>query len=369
MRRFDKIKNIRKANLLVEQRYLESKDLIKENDLNNKRDYYKGEDGKYYDNDNQEINEFMIGYANQYYTLWGVLKTPEALKYVYIKNLSTDLETAKIKANTNNVNEKLRGKTNTFYKVRFDNGLEQEVDEDMYKGWTKTILPFGKYKGESIMNIANKNPQYLVWLLLNTNPSEKLKVLITSFDSVKEFLQKDPNYIEQVKIGKSLTQLAKETFKYYSLDWTLDNSDPSLPRYSSNSIDVLTTMKKVFASKVNGNKPKEVTKSLPIDDKGNFSVVFKRFKQVKYLNRTLIDNKGLEFDDSEYIYVINVKNVNFDKYEDFQNYPDELLDKKYKLNGYFEFRTEYNDGTKPLKIWGGSGPAIRFIVNSIELVG
>jgi hypothetical protein len=31
MRRFDKIKNIRKANLLVEQRYLESKVLIKEN--------------------------------------------------------------------------------------------------------------------------------------------------------------------------------------------------------------------------------------------------------------------------------------------------------------------------------------------------
>ena len=35
MRRFDKIKNIRKANLLVEQRYLESKGLVNEHDFDN----------------------------------------------------------------------------------------------------------------------------------------------------------------------------------------------------------------------------------------------------------------------------------------------------------------------------------------------
>ena len=37
MRRFDKTKNIRKANLLAEQRYLESKGLIKENEENKKK--------------------------------------------------------------------------------------------------------------------------------------------------------------------------------------------------------------------------------------------------------------------------------------------------------------------------------------------
>jgi hypothetical protein len=44
MRRFDKNKNMRKANLLAESRYLESKGLIKENDLSGIANY--GEDAK-----------------------------------------------------------------------------------------------------------------------------------------------------------------------------------------------------------------------------------------------------------------------------------------------------------------------------------
>jgi uncharacterized protein (DUF3820 family) len=366
MRRFDKKNNIRKANLLAEQRYLAFKNL-NEDDFNNQRNYYKGEDGKYYDNDNQEIKEFMIGYANKYYTLWGVLKAIDALKYVYIKNLSTDLETAKAKAKTDKVNEKLRGKTNTFYKVRYSNGLEQDVDEDTYKGWIKTILPFGKYGGESIFNIAIKDPGYLAWFILNTKPSEKLKALVTSFDSVKELLQKEPKHIEQVKTSNNLTQLAKQSFKSFDLDWTLDNSDQTKPKYTSNSLDVTTTMKTVLASKPYqgvGRKPKFSTKKLILDGKGTEKLVeFKNLKSVIYTTSSFVDVTGREIDNSSYVAVINVKNIDFNKYPEFINYPDELSNKDYKLNGYFEMISVYNDGTEPFIL-----REVKFIVNSVELI-
>lgn len=43
------------------------------------------------------------------------------------------------------------------------NQIRQPISDRNY------ILPFGKYRGESLADIIDINPHYLLWLILNTS--------------------------------------------------------------------------------------------------------------------------------------------------------------------------------------------------------
>ena len=306
------------------------------------------EDGKYVDvtddGEIREIKEFLIGYANQYYTLWGVIRELGAVKYVYIKNLSTNIEDAKRKANTDNVNEKLRGKTKTFYKVKFKNGIEQDVDENTYKGWVETILPFGKYKDESILDIALKDPSYLAWLFLNVKLKDRLKIYISELEPVKELLSKDSKYTEKSVLKDDLPDKAKKlaSDRYgIELDLVIDPlSDAGKPTFKSNEMEVTTTIN--FLTFKNPKNPQKLLRiNLIPKNYGDTLVAFKKLKKVKLLNRIITDLSGREIDSSVYTSIIDVKNIDFSKYETIQPYPEDLKGKNYKLTGYFIFSTDY----------------------------
>jgi len=39
-------------------------------------------------------------------------------------------------------------------------------------------MPFGKYKGQSLLSIAEEDPQYLTWILKNTDITAELEMSI-----------------------------------------------------------------------------------------------------------------------------------------------------------------------------------------------
>lgn len=108
-----------------------------------------------------------IGFATEFYTLWDVTKetkyftdvngnhwpSTEVTHFNYIQNVSTDLERVKAKYPELTINEELRGKTTSW----------ERKAEDL----TPQILKFGKYRGHSIQDIAEKDFDYILWLLEN----------------------------------------------------------------------------------------------------------------------------------------------------------------------------------------------------------
>lgn len=109
-------------------------------------------------------NVFLIsltGQKNCYFTLY-LYKTgkvsPHVNPYKYIKNLSLDLLEAVRKVAT--------GKGLPIILVSDVNNLPKKSVEDQK-------IPFGKYKGEDVEEVFDKDPQYIVWLSKNYNPTTK----------------------------------------------------------------------------------------------------------------------------------------------------------------------------------------------------
>lgn len=121
-----------------------------------------------------------IGFASEYYTLWDIQTETvyftdnygkhwplrEITKFLYLKNISKDLNKVKELYPTTLIDENLRGYNRSF-------SIDGKVD------LSPEIIKFGKYSGLHIEEIAKKDFQYLLWLLENTNSAiiEKIKLL------------------------------------------------------------------------------------------------------------------------------------------------------------------------------------------------
>jgi uncharacterized protein (DUF3820 family) len=117
-----------------------------------------------------------IGFANKFFTLWSIdtepVYTTDAYgkhwltgyntRYTYHKNISFDLEKAKALYPTLEVQEDLRGKTNSW---------TTENKEDL----CPQIMKFGKYYGKDINELLEQDFQYLVWICENKGYSSNGK--------------------------------------------------------------------------------------------------------------------------------------------------------------------------------------------------
>ena len=117
-----------------------------------------------------------IGFANKFFTLWSIdtdaVYTTDAYgthwltgyntRYTYYKNISFDLEKAKALYPTLEVQEDLRGKTNSW---------TTENKEDL----CPQILKFGKYYGKDINELLEQDFQYLIWICENKGYSSNGK--------------------------------------------------------------------------------------------------------------------------------------------------------------------------------------------------
>ncbi len=117
-----------------------------------------------------------IGFANKFFTLWSIdtepVQTTDAYgkhwltgyntRYTYHKNISFDLEKAKALYPTLEVQEDLRGKTNSW---------TTENKEDL----CPQIMKFGKYYGKDINELLEQDFQYLVWICENKGYSSNGK--------------------------------------------------------------------------------------------------------------------------------------------------------------------------------------------------
>jgi len=117
-----------------------------------------------------------IGFANKFFTLWSIdtepVYTTDAYgkhwltgyntRYAYHKNISFDLEKAKALYPTLEVQEDLRGKTNSW---------TTESKEDL----CPQIMKFGKYYGKDINELLEQDFQYLVWVCENKGYSSNGK--------------------------------------------------------------------------------------------------------------------------------------------------------------------------------------------------
>jgi len=116
-----------------------------------------------------------IGFANKFFTLWSIDTEPVYTtaygkhwltgyntRYTYHKNISFDLEKAKALYPTLEVQEDLRGKTNSWI---------TENKEDL----CPQIMKFGKYYGKDINELLEQDFQYLVWICENKGYSSNGK--------------------------------------------------------------------------------------------------------------------------------------------------------------------------------------------------
>lgn len=133
-----------------------------------------------------------IGFANQYYTLWNVEKTPVYTTdsygkhwltgynthYFYIKNISFDIEKVKSLYPTLTIDENLRGHTTSW---------EKKSQEDL----CPQIMKFGKYYGQNIDELIVKDFDYILWLINNNGNSNSayalsLPIIVDYFKHIEE---------------------------------------------------------------------------------------------------------------------------------------------------------------------------------------
>lgn len=117
-----------------------------------------------------------IGFANKFYTLWSIdteaVYTTDSYgkhwltgyntRYTYHKNISFDLDKAKALYPTLEIQEDLRGKTNSWI---------AENKED----FCPQIMKFGKYYGKDINELLEQDFQYLIWICENKGYSSNGK--------------------------------------------------------------------------------------------------------------------------------------------------------------------------------------------------
>jgi hypothetical protein len=139
------------------------------------------------------MTNYVIGFAEQFWTLWIAEKEPVYLigkdgnnyltghntKYSYVKNISKDLEVAKLAYPEAEVDEELRGiATRTHVKV---------AKEDL----CPQIMKFGVYYAESIDVLVDTDLDYILWLIEerphtpNAKYAKKHKVVLDHFRAIE----------------------------------------------------------------------------------------------------------------------------------------------------------------------------------------
>jgi hypothetical protein len=119
----------------------------------------------------------VIGFAEQYYTLWNVEKTivemnrfqtKEKTHFLYIQNLSKDFDKAKAKVNEPfELDLDLKGDKREFYTEGEPQGV---IPNDVFKN--------GKYRFEKIADCIDI--KYVLWYYSETNNECALKVLLNN---------------------------------------------------------------------------------------------------------------------------------------------------------------------------------------------
>lgn len=110
----------------------------------------------------------IIGFAGTYYTLWSYEDVTSTrgdfrifeTKFYYQKNVSINIDKVKALYPDVEIDIELKGKTDfaKFVKEEFVNPFNSLSD----------IMPFGKFKDQTIGSILETNPDYLVWLSENS---------------------------------------------------------------------------------------------------------------------------------------------------------------------------------------------------------
>jgi hypothetical protein len=143
----------------------------------------------------------IIGFANQFYTLWSVTEEPQYIcdsygkywlsrvdyKYRYLKNVSKSVDNVKRKYPQLQIDESLRGKCWDFIK----NGDDVKPDHIFWKG---------KYYGRLISEVAESDWQYVLWVHSNIR-------------KYKKYIEGLPQYQQYLK-----EQLVKEQEKQTAID-------------------------------------------------------------------------------------------------------------------------------------------------------
>ena len=121
----------------------------------------------------------IIGFATQYYTLWDYYEEVKYVvdslgnyhpsyteeHYIYIKNISIDINKV-IEMHPNvRIDDQLRGISHTFSRNR---------EEDL----SPSLIKFGKYNGLTIEQIADCDMDYLLWVIGNEKVSAATRELI-----------------------------------------------------------------------------------------------------------------------------------------------------------------------------------------------
>ena len=108
---------------------------------------------------------YTLGFANKFYTIWDVQERPIYItdaygnhhlcridtQFCYLKNVAFDKEVAMAKYPNTPLDENLRGKTRDFERT----GNDQR---------TTDIVWFGKYNGQLLTKIADKDFNYILWM-------------------------------------------------------------------------------------------------------------------------------------------------------------------------------------------------------------
>ena len=129
-----------------------------------------------------------IGFANKFFTLWSIDSQPVYTTdaygkhwltgynthYTYHKNISFDLEKAKALYTTLEVQEDLKGKTNSW---------TTENKEDL----CPQIMKFGKYYGKDINELLEQDFKYVIWLCENSGYSSNGKYAKNLFKVQEHF--------------------------------------------------------------------------------------------------------------------------------------------------------------------------------------
>jgi len=187
------------------------------------------------DEHNQKVGESKVifvvdltGAKRCYFTLYRFNSgpgSPHVNPYTYLRNLSLDLVEAVKKVAT--------GKGLPILLYSGDNRLPERFDVDQ--------ISFGKYKGQTLTEIYEKDPGYIVWLAKNYEPDTKrgrkfsemvfgLRDLYfqTLSEKNKETCKSQWIGVEKQRLPLALTPLSKKKYQESNPKYLLKDTEENL---------------------------------------------------------------------------------------------------------------------------------------------
>jgi len=157
----------------------------------------------------------VIGFAGTFYTLWSVTKEPvyvtsnnqhflvgHDFHFNYLKNISIDIEKVKSSYPNLDIDEELRGKTQSWIKNNQEDLCPQ-------------IMKFGKYIFQCIDDLVQTDFDYIIWMCeTQNNPNAKYAL---SLDAVKSYFsnlekQKEDKTLKKNEFKAKLLKIGSCTF-------------------------------------------------------------------------------------------------------------------------------------------------------------